>query len=790
MKISADWLSDFVDLSGLDPDALAETLTVRTAEVEGVELVKRRIAGVVVGEITRAELFDGGGKPRYACTVDIGGRTYETVCGAPNVRVGMKSAFATAGTLLQSGEEVAETTLYGRVSEGILCAPGEIGLGTTKDGILDIPVTVPTGTPLVELLPETDTIIEIDNKSLTHRPDLWGHYGFAREFAAVFGRTLRAYEVDDLPTEGAAVRIAVDDALDCPLYSALGFTVSHNPASPLRIQSRLLSLGHAPINMLVDVTNYVQFELGQPTHAFDARCLNDVRVARAGSARPFTTLDGKTWKLQADDLLIWNGDEPVALAGIMGGLDSRILADTRSLVLESATFKASRVRQTSVRLGLRTDSSLRFEKKPPPVYARIAAGRILYQLREAGLEPQATTKYTAVGEFHDAPRTVSLGPGWLARRAGTPLDHPTVTRILTSIGLGCDVTPEGGYTVTIPPFRSVADLSIPEDISEEVFRLYGYDNFTPKPPDGPLAPVPPHTATRCHHRARRVLSQGHRFTEVQTYSWFANDFIKGIDYEPAHPLTLKNPIGANNSRMRDTIVPNLLAAAQANRNVAERYRLYELGRTFTIGEDGQKREANQLAGIVVDQTGASPEVSLRTVRAAIDDVCLASGLGTPTFVPCESGPPWQRKGRALRVSIGATELGHVGVLPDALAAKRLNAGHLVWFSIATAPLEVEVYPAVKHVAPPQFPGSWQDFTFTWPVVDGYAALMSLLDTFAHPLIQDREFVSVYQPKASSTANYSVRYLLGIADRTVTQADLDDFRAKFLVFVATSFLTLA
>ena len=790
MKLSVDWLSDFVDLSGIQEDELSDTLTIRTAEVEGVERVSRRIAGGVVGEIVRAEPFDAGGKQRFAVTVDVGGRTYETVCGAPNVRVGMKASFAVAGTTLQNGEEVAFATLYSRRSEGVLCAPGEIGLGTTKDGILEVPPSVANGTPLTSLLPDSDTIIEIDNKSLTHRPDLWGHYGFAREFAAIFKRKLLPYFTDPLPTTGAAIAIAVEDAGDCPLYSALGFSVAQNPVSSLRVQSRLLTLGHTPINTLVDVTNVVQFELGQPTHAFDARSLANIRVARAGSARSFTTLDGKVWPLQADDLLIWNGDEPVALAGIMGGLDSRILPDTRSLVLESANFRASRVRGTSVRLGLRTDSSLRFEKKPPPVYARIAAGRILRHLREAGVEPQATTRYTVQGEFHDAPRTISLAPGWLARRAGIPLDHPTVTGILTSIGLGCEVTPEGGYTVTVPSFRSAADLSIPEDISEEVFRLYGYDNFTPCSPAGPLAPVPPHTETRCHHRARRILSEGHRFVEVQTYGWHADDALKFLGYEPARPLSIRNPIGANHGRMRDTLVPNLLSAAQQNRNVDEVFRLYELGRIFWIDAEGHKREANQLAGVLVDQSGATPEATLRRARAAIDDVVMASGVGPAAYTPCESGAPWQRRGRSLSVELSGESLGHLGVLPEALAGKLLNSGHLVWFALATLPLEVEAYPTVKHVSPAQFPGSWQDFTFSWPVGDGYAALTTALDAFSHALIEERQFVTVYQPKGSLTANYSVRYLLRVADRTPTQGDLDDFRSKFLTFLGARGLGLA
>jgi phenylalanyl-tRNA synthetase beta chain len=333
-----------------------------------------------------------------------------TVCGAPNVRVGMKAVFADPGATLGDGAVVHVSQRAGRRSKGVLCAPSEIGLGSSREGLLELPAGTPAGTPIADLLPAADTLIEIDNKSLTHRPDLWGHYGFARELASIFDRPLRPYVTADLAAFDhlPPFDIQVDDVDGCPLYSAIALQIRGNPVSPLRMQARLATLGSTPINLLVDVTNYVQFELGQPTHAFDAAALPRVRVARAGHPREFVTLDGKVRKLLPDDLLIQAGDEPVALAGVMGGLQSKVEEHTRRIVLESANFRASRVRFTSVRLALRTDASLRFEKKLPPSYARTAAARIVHELGLAGVAPEALSRYSHVGDFRDSPRPILL----------------------------------------------------------------------------------------------------------------------------------------------------------------------------------------------------------------------------------------------------------------------------------------------------------------------------------------------------------------------------------------------
>ncbi|HSN99752.1 MAG TPA: phenylalanine--tRNA ligase subunit beta, partial [Candidatus Nanopelagicales bacterium] len=694
---------------------------------------------------------------------------------------------------LAEGKLIEAATVHGRASEGVLCSPAELGLGKSHEGLLECPPELAPGTALSDFIPARDVLIEIDNKSLTHRPDLWGHYGFAREFSSIFGRPLRELVVEDLSAFAGlpAYPIEVESAEDCPAYSATEIEVAGNRASSLVVQRRLLALGLRPISALVDVTNYVQYELGQPSHAFDARHVQRIRVGRSGKERKYATLDGATYDLQPADLLIYNGDEPVALAGIMGGKESQVTAETRKILLECANFKGSRVRMTSVRLGLRTDASLRFEKKLPPYFVKQGVGRILRVLRDSGLEPKAVSRFSVVGDLRGQERRITVPAGYLTRRSGTEISNERATQILSSIGFRCEAEGDGSLAVGIPPFRSEHDMSILEDVSEEVMRLYGYDQITPQIPVTAIKSAPIHVPTRTQHRARRILAQGHRFLEIQTYGWFADEWLEVLGYTPGSTLNLRNALGSNRGRMRDTLVPNLLAAVNLNRKVRERFRIFELGRIFRVGPDGKKLEGNELAGVSVDQTGrTSPEQHVREIRGAIDDLAATNGLQALQYAPVEpSHMPWIAPGRALSISLGGEVIGHVGLLPDSLKPHAIDAGNAVWFALDADRLAGEIYPAMAYQAPPVFPGSWQDFTIVWPTAEGYAGLAATLDRFSHRCLDRWTLIDYYKPKASETGNYSFRFLLRLPDRTLSSEEIQDFRDAMLAFIQREGLKL-
>ena len=800
MKISLDWVSDFVDLSGIPPELIADRLTLCTAEVEGFEVLQRSVEGVVVAEVVEAnplaEQGDGGAGARLTlATVDCGRVRYVTVCGAPNVRVGMKAAFAPPGVTLANGARIGVSELAGHRSEGVLCSAMELGMSRWHEVILECPGSVANGAPLADFVPPQDVIIEIDNKSLTHRPDLWGHYAFARELSAIFGRDLRALPMAELSRYDRlpAYPLSVEAPEGCPCYGCLEFRVAGAIPSPLRMQRRLHALGQRTYNLLVDVTNYVMLELAQPTHAFDGQRVQAIRVATLGRPGTFVTLDGQQRALLADDLLIWNQSEPVALAGVMGGLNSEVQPTTTKVLLESANFKGSRIRRTSVRLDLRTESAQRFEKNQPPVNVKLAVARILKLVEEAGAQPVVTSRFTVAGDLKDKYRTIRLSRSLLRAMAGKEIPDDEVGSILDALGFDAEFSEEGRIDVGVPPHRSDKDISLPADIIEEVLRIYGYDKIEPHMPVAPLKPVFVSKPLRVEHKVRRLLAQGHRFLEVHNYGWFDDRWLAEIGFEPAGALVLKNPIAQHCRLMRTTLVPNLLALVRPNRVHRDAFRLFELGRVYRLRDDGQCEETTRLAGVSFHQMSQpAEEEHFRAIKAALEDVARVAGGEPLRFQPAPQGhAPWELPNRWAAVDRGGRRIGGLGVLAGPILEAVAHEGQVVWFDLAMDALDGPIYPELKYQEAPKYPGSWQDFSLVWDLAQGFAALDSRLDQFSHPLVRDREFLYVYKGKglAPGKASYSFRYWLGAWDRTLTADEIEQFRHALLAFLDAQGISL-
>jgi len=794
VKISLDWISDFVDLSGIEPEAIADRLTLATAEVEGFEVRNRAVDGVVVGEVVSVEPIaaPSGAEPDAPqlclATVDCGKDRRVTVCGAPNVRAGMKSPFAPPGVTLAGDLRIETSEVAGRKSEGVLCSPMELGMSRWHEGVLECPPSLPNGASLAEFIPASDVILEIDNKSLTHRPDLWGHYAFARELAAIFGRPLRPLPMadlsryDDLP----AYPLKVDDTDGCPCYGCLEFRVAAAVPSPLVIQRRLHALDQRTYNLLVDLTNYAMLELGQPTHAFDGDRVKAIRVAPMGREGTFVTLDGQQRNMLPDDLLIWNEKEPVALAGVMGGLNSEVEATTTRVLLESANFRGSRVRRTSVRLDLRTESAQRFEKNQPPVNVKLAVGRILQLVKDAGVEHEVTSRFTVQGDLKEGFRPLVLPPGTLRAMAGTEIPDDEVVSILHSLGFQARCDDQGRLHVGIPPHRSEADISIPADIAEEVLRIYGYDKIEPRMPVAPLKPLFVNKPLRTEHKVRRLLAGAHGFIEVHNYGWTDDRWLSEIGFEPNQALSLKNPSTQHTRLLRTTLVPNMLALVPQNRAHRDRFRLFEIGRVYSLSKDNGCREATNLAGVSFNQVGQPGlEEHFRAIKGCIED--LARVLGDPlSFAPTPKvQAPWQVPDRWVAIRRGQRPVGGLGVLSGPILQRvSPEGGQVVWFELAMDQLEGSIYPDVNYQPAPVYPGSWQDFSLIWDTSRGFAALEERLAKFSHPLIRRRNFLYSYKGKGlpKNKASYTYRYWLGAWDRTLSSDQIDQFRHAFLEFL--------
>ena len=333
---------------------------------------------------------------------------------------------------LADGAEIRPAELGGQRSEGVLCSPMELGMSRWHEGLLECPASIANGAPLSQFIPAQDVIVEIDNKSLTHRPDLWGHYGFARELAAIFGRELAGncrWPTCLCTMRCRPTRLRWTMRTAARVTAACEFKVAAAVPSPLVIQ-RWHALGQRTYNLMVDVTNYAMWELAQPTHAFDGDRVHAIRVARMGQAGTFVTLDGQERQMLPDDLLIWDEREPVALAGIMGGLHSEVRADTTRVLLESANFKAARIRRTSVRLDLRTDAAQRFEKSQPPWTVARGIARILQLIQDSGANPEVTSRFTVQGNTKDRYRPLEMPRRTLSSMAGKEIPDGEVLAIL------------------------------------------------------------------------------------------------------------------------------------------------------------------------------------------------------------------------------------------------------------------------------------------------------------------------------------------------------------------------
>ena len=793
MNISLEWIAEYTDIKNLDPERIAHELTMSCAEVEELHQLHRWLKGVVVGEIVDIERMPNS-EDLSRAVVDCGDATFTTVCGAPNAKIGIKSAFAKVGARLSAEEGVSLVRVGNVTSQGILCSAKELGFGEFHDGILILPRTMKNGAPLADTVPQDDTIIEFDNKSLSHRPDLWGHYGIAREIAAIMNRDLiplplaDVSKYDDLPS----YPMEIDDTENCRCYGCIEIESIEIKASPLFVQWRLYAIGQKPINVLVDLTNYIMLELGQPMHAFNGNKVGSIRVAPAGATGKFLTLDGIERELLSEDLLIWGDDEPIALAGIMGGLDSEIDEGTHKLLLESANFKGSRIRRTASRLGLRTEASQRFEKNQPPVNTRESLARFLHLSEVCDSHNQVSSRLTLKGSLDEERDAIVMPMQFLEDKIGMRIGEERVLEILSSLGFRSSIV-DSAFSVTTPPFRSREDISIAEDIVEEVARIYGYDNISPELPKSSLQPVVPNAAIQAEHRIRRLLALSHGFHEIHTYAWFDDRWIRSIGFDPLNHLTVRNPSSEHSSRLRTILIPNLLQAVHQNIHNKDSFRLFEIGRVYEQNPDGETAECSHLGGVCYKH---SKQISLQhhysAIEAVVEDIFnIIYGVSPRIRRGDKNSYPWQAKGTYADIVVGKANAGRIGILPPKKSDSLLSGAQVIWFECDLSVVEAPRYPNMKYREVSAFQGSSQDFSIVWEQRRGFSELERIVNRFENTLVRKSDFIGLYQGKGLPIGHgsYTFRYWIGHEDRTLERVEIEDFIGAFSEFLCQEGLAL-
>ena len=509
-----------------------------------------------------------------------------------------------------------------------------------------------------------DTVIEVDNKSLTHRPDLWGHYGMAREAAAIMHGKLRdPVKLDLLPKGKAPVEIAIEDFALCPRYSALVFENVTVRPSPMWLQDRLKSIGLNAINNIVDVTNYVMSELAQPMHAFDAAKLHGptifVRGARAGEQ--IVALNEESYNLSPANLVIADAEAPIALAGVIGGLHSAIGSDTKRIVLESANFQAASVRKTSVALKLRTDASMRFEKSQDPLSTVRGLARAVELLAEV------SPGIRLVGGLADShgelktPAPIELSVDWLKAKLGRELDAREVRSILESLEFGVRESAPGRFLVTVPSWRATKDISIKDDLLEEVGRMVGYESITPQ---APLieSVVPPEDASRKYLRRVRNMATAQGFTEVYNYSFVTEEMARAFHMNLEEHVGVANPIASGQTLLRASLLPAILKNILDNSRHLGTFRLFEIGREIHARDGALPEEVPHFAAAMYAREGDGRESLFELKRLA---ECLMDG--------CQLRPAtaraFEHPERAAIIAWRSEEIGRLFELHPSLVSK-------------------------------------------------------------------------------------------------------------------------
>lgn len=604
MKVSTAWLKDYVALDNVTAEDLAEQITRAGIEIDEIENRNKGVDKVVVGYVKSKEKHPDADKLNI-CIVDVGqSEDLQIVCGAKNVDAGQKVPVALVGAVMPGGMEIKKAKLRGEASHGMICSAKELGINDKllpkeqQEGILVLPESVEIGTPISQVLGLDDQVLEFD---LTpNRSDCLSMRGAAYEVGAILGREVKMpspekdlVEVDDVAADHISVSISAPD--HCSHYAARYITDVTISTSPQWLQNRLMAAGVRPINNIVDITNYVMLEYGQPLHAFDADKLAngviDVRLAQAGET--LTTLDGQERKLEPHMLLVTDGVKPVALAGVMGGANSEVTENTVNILLESAKFDGGTVRKTSRQLGLRSEASLRFEKEVDPGAVIIALNRAAYLIAvHAGGSVHQGVVETMLTPTHELSITISLEK--LNRVLGTELSMLEVKTIFARLHFDCADTAHGIVEVQVPTRRG--DITSDVDLIEEIARLYGYDNIPTTPIEGPTTPGAYTKPQALRRDLRRLLTHG-GWQELISYSFTHPEQTAVFPAltEGSRPVKLSMPMSEERSVLRTSIIPQLLDAMAYNVNRKQPdLALFEMGHVFFSEEEQLTTQPNEI----------------------------------------------------------------------------------------------------------------------------------------------------------------------------------------------------
>ena len=806
MKVSLNWIRDYVQLpADADLKKLAYDLTMSTVEVEDATDLGASFHDMVVGVINTIEQHPNADKLKV-CKTDIGGRVEDIVCGGSNLREGMKVAVALPGAMCKwHGEgdlvEIKKSKLRGVDSYGMICGAVEIGLADlfpTKEEahILDLSdFDAPAGTPLADALDLNDIILEIDNKSMTNRPDLWGHYGIAREIAALYDLPMTQFPHFDRNVENTSgFHVTVEDAERCPRMTGTQIeNVCVKPA-PYWMQVRIWKTGMRPINALVDITNYVMLATGQPSHAYDSdHIAGHIIVRRAKAGETLTLLNSKELPLSTDDLTIADDAGIVGLAGVMGGAKDSILPTTSKVILEIANFQAAGIRRTALRYDNRTEASARYEKAIDPERCDQALDLSMQLFSDLYPEMKVTG---LVDEYprHLKQAEIDVPLSWLERRLGKRLSPDEIKHKMELLGYSITFNGDNMHVV-VPTWRSTGDVSIQADIMEEVARMYGYENFEAEPITTTFDGAINQLDKDLERRIKEYLAIRCGMQEIFTYPWMEESYVNAVLQSTEGILSLSTPPSPAERFVRSSLLPNLCKAVVKNERYFNEFSIFETAQVFrdenyTSPYDPREKLPSQRKNVAgaFATTGKDITALFRKAKGVVEMMARYVHMETLTFRQTEK-PVWADNVVWLNIYRGDEKVGDLALLAKkvsmACGIKNMNVMLFQLDQDSLVPLKSRTN-TFTHLA--EYPMTDYDISL---LVDGSVQWKDVAQTvrgIKSELLHGAAFVDEYRGKQvpAGKKSLTLRLAIGSKDKTLTSAEIEEVASGVLNKIAKRF----
>ncbi|MEE9911490.1 MAG: phenylalanine--tRNA ligase subunit beta [Deltaproteobacteria bacterium] len=789
MLVSLKWLNDYIDLE-ISAQELADRLTMAGLEVDEIKTIAPKFSGVVVAGILSVRPHPGADKLSL-CDVTDGSQTYPVVCGAKNIKAGDVVPLAKIGAVIPGGYTIKSTLLRGEKSDGMLCSEAELEIGDDASGIMQLQSGLTLGAPLENALSLGDTVLDV---SITpNRADCLSMIGMAREVAALTGKKIKMPKIrikESAEDISARSSVTIVDADLCPRYSARMITNVKIGESPVWMKTRLEAAGLRAINNVVDVTNFVMLEMGQPLHAFDFRFLEEgrivVRKSRAGEV--FVSLDEKSHVLPENTLLICDGKKPVAIGGIMGGLNSEVKDDTRIIFLESAYFNPSSIRRSSRRLAMPTDAAFRFERGIDPegvIRALNRAAELIAELSGGSICKNYLDEYP---QKIAAIENIPLRLDRIREIIGTDIPGKNVTRILKSIGMNVRREGKGTYRVTPPTYRVDVEREI--DLIEEVVRLYGYDHVPATLPAVSVTEMAVIPRLNLEERIRQLLI-GSGYSEIINYSFTSPASVDFLGLPPADErrsfVVIKNPLTDEQSVMRTTMAYGLLETLKKNINNASfNVKIFEMGRIFLRREAGQLPvEKNILSGLLSgkvseDLWGSKINVDFYDLKGCLENVFYDLKLEKCRY-HSEISEPFLHPGQSCGLYVNETKIGYLGQVHPDVTQKMDIKGAAYVFEINIDILESQINRRISYKDISRYPAVTRDVAFVIPASMEAEKMLEIVLSQREDLLENVVIFDIYAGKGLDVGvkSLGLRFSYRALDRTLTDAEINSIHDQIV-----------